>query len=106
VGNNTHVFLLKTEDIVHPIDYMEIDMDGTKFLLLFGRNMKRLRNSQNLSLRQMATRCNIDYSDIGKIEKGNRNIQMSTVLELSKGLGVHPKELFDFEFEWKPGDFE
>ena len=85
---------------------MEIDMDGTKFLLLFGRNMKRLRNSQNLSLRQMATRCNIDYSDIGKIERGNRNIQMSTVLELAKGLGVHPKELFDFEFEWKPGDFE
>ena len=54
----------------------------------------------------MATRCNIDYSDIGKIERGNRNIQMSTVLELAKGLGVHPKELFDFEFEWKPGDFE
>ena len=43
--------------------------------------------------------CVIDYSDIGKIEKGNRNIQLTTILELSKGLEIHPKELFDFKLE-------
>jgi len=29
----------------------------------------------------MAQRCNIDYSDISKIEKGKVNIQVTTVVE-------------------------
>ena len=46
----------------------------------------------------MAQHCNIDYSDISKIEKGKINIQLLTVFELAKGLNIHPKELFDFDF--------
>ncbi|NMH86912.1 helix-turn-helix domain-containing protein [Flavivirga algicola] len=73
--------------------------DKNSFKILFGKNLKRIRESKNLSFRQLATRCNIDYSDISKIEKGKRNIQLSSLLELSKGLGIHPKELLDFDFE-------
>lgn len=78
-------------------------MEGEKnvFLIEFGRQLKSLRIKQQLSLRQLAIRCNIDHSDISKIEKGNRNIQLSTILELSKGLEIQPKELFEFKFEDK-----
>ncbi|MBW2963123.1 helix-turn-helix domain-containing protein [Mesonia aestuariivivens] len=38
---------------------------------------------------------------MNKIEKGKRNITLSTILELSKGLKIHPKELFDFSFPIK-----
>ena len=74
---------------------MEIGKD--EFLLMFGNHVKKLRLSRHLSLRELATQCNIDYSDISKIEKGLRNIQLSTILELSKGLEIHPKELFNFK---------
>lgn len=84
------VFIL-TEDSLS----MEISKD--EFLKLLGENTKKLRLSRDLSLRDLATRCDIDYSDISKIEKGLRNIQLSTILELSKGLEIHPKELFDFK---------
>lgn len=73
--------------------------DSENYRMLFGKNLKRIRVSKNLSFRQLATRCNIDYSDLSKIEKGKRNIQLSTLLELSKGLDIHPKVLFDFEFD-------
>ncbi|MDO5978580.1 helix-turn-helix domain-containing protein [Flavivirga spongiicola] len=78
---------------------MSNGIDKNDFKILFGKNLKKLRESKNLSFRQLATRCNIDYSDISKIEKGKRNIQLSSLLELSKGLEIHPKELLNFELD-------
>lgn len=70
-----------------------------KFLELFGNQIKTLRKERGLSLRQLAQLCDIDYSDISKIEKGQRNIQISTILELTKGLDIYSKELFDFKID-------
>lgn len=90
------VFILTADRLI-----MEISKD--EFLKLLGKNIKKLRLSRDLSLRDLATRCDIDYSDISKIEKGLRNIQLSTILELSKGLEIHPKELFDFKLDINKG---
>ena len=76
---------------------MVINDDKNGFLQLFGKRLEHFRTEQNLSFRQLALNCSLDHSDIRKIEKGKRNIQLSTILELAKGLGIHPKELFDFE---------
>ncbi|MCG2462569.1 helix-turn-helix domain-containing protein [Flavobacteriaceae bacterium F89] len=97
MGNKAHNFLYESFDIVNQTIYMEIDIAKDSFIILFGGQLEKLRKGHNLSLRQLATRCNIDYSDISKIEKGKRNIQLSTVLELSKGLNIHPKELLNFD---------
>lgn len=70
-----------------------------KFLLHFGNNLGEIRNSKKLSFRSLSQKCDIDYADLNKIEKGKRNITLSTILELAKGLEIHPKELFEFEFE-------
>ncbi|WP_294240815.1 helix-turn-helix transcriptional regulator [uncultured Chryseobacterium sp.] len=76
-------------------------LDKMKFLEQFGNQIKLLRKKKGLSLRELAQLCDIDHSDISKIEKGQRNIQISTVLELSKGLEVHPQELFSFKLNEK-----
>ncbi len=76
---------------------MVIFDDKNEFLHLFGKRLEHFRTEQKLSFRQLAQNCNLDHSDIRKIEKGKRNIQLSTILELAKGLGIQPKELFDFE---------
>jgi len=67
-----------------------------KFLILFGLQLKKIRKEKKFSYRELAQRCNVDYSDISKIEKGQIKIQLPTIYELSMGLGVHPKDLFDF----------
>ncbi|MBA6153098.1 helix-turn-helix domain-containing protein [Gelidibacter maritimus] len=68
------------------------------FQIQFGKRIRALRKDKNLSLRKLSQRCNLDYSDIAKYEKGEVNIQLSTIYELSVGLQVAPKELFDFDF--------
>lgn len=70
-----------------------------QFQTSFGKQLEKFRALQGLSYRQLAQRCDLDHSVISKIEKGEVNIQIGTVMELAKGLKVHPKELFDFKFD-------
>lgn len=62
----------------------------------FGEHLKRIREKKGLSLRQVATNCDLDDSNISKIENGKFNVQLSTIIELAKGLDIEPKELLDF----------
>lgn len=78
---------------------MSKSIEKTDFQIAFGRQVEKFRLEQELSYRQLAQRCDIDHSNISKIEKGEINIQLSTILQLSNGLKIHPKELFGFEFD-------
>jgi transcriptional regulator with XRE-family HTH domain len=63
----------------------------------FGSHLKRIRENKGMSLLEVDYRCDLDESNISKIENGKVNIQLSTIFELAKGLGVEPKELLDFK---------
>lgn len=67
--------------------------------ILFGENLQKIRNEKKLSLRTLASYCDLDDSKISKIENGKLNVQLSTIIELARGLSVDPKELLDFDFE-------
>ena len=75
---------------------MQNEKDKIEFLIQFGANFGKIRKSKNLSFRSLSQKCELDYADLNKIEKGKRNITLITIAELAKGLGVHPKDLFDF----------
>ena len=77
---------------------MSNSLSKKDFQILFGKQLEKLRTAKKLSYRQLAQRCDIDHSDISKIEKGGTNIQLSSVLQLAKGLNVHPTDLFNFDF--------
>ena len=62
----------------------------------FGENLKKIRMAKGMSLRSLAANCEIDDSNISKIEQGKFDIQLSTLFELAKGLGVEPRELIEF----------
>lgn len=65
----------------------------------FGKNLQKLRESKKLSLLKLSYNCSIDESKISKIEHGKHNITLSTIIELAKGLEIHPKKLLEFELE-------
>ncbi len=73
--------------------------DSSDFLKSFGKNLKEIRKKKQLSFRKLAASCNIDHSDIAKMEKGEINITLLTLQELANGLEIHPKKLLDFEIE-------
>jgi transcriptional regulator with XRE-family HTH domain len=65
-------------------------------LVLFAKKLKEIRKKQKLSLRRLAQKCDIDYSDISKYETGKVNLTLLTVFELATALEIAPKDLFDF----------
>ncbi|MNQ97855.1 anaerobic benzoate catabolism transcriptional regulator [compost metagenome] len=74
------------------------DDEKKEFLVKFGKELNKLRKSRGLSYRKLATLCETsDHSYISKIEKGEANITLETVLELLIALNANPKDLFDFE---------
>ncbi|WP_294230266.1 helix-turn-helix transcriptional regulator [uncultured Chryseobacterium sp.] len=76
-------------------------MDKVEFRLAFGKRVEKFRKSLGLSYRQLAQKCDVDHSNISKIEKGEVDLRISTIYELSKGLEVHPQELFNFKLNEK-----
>ncbi|MBS1505931.1 MAG: helix-turn-helix transcriptional regulator [Cyclobacteriaceae bacterium] len=66
-------------------------------LIQFGKRLSQIRKAKKLSFRQFAVLCDVDYSDIKKMEKGDINITIATLMDLAIGLGIHPKELLNFE---------
>lgn len=68
---------------------------------VFRENLKEFRKKRGLSQRGLSYLCDVEYSKISKIESNeNVNLNLTTLFELAKGLGVHPKELIDYEFEF------
>jgi transcriptional regulator with XRE-family HTH domain len=68
-----------------------------EYLIRFGEHLKTVREGKGISQRELALRCRIDHSDISKMERGERNITILTVLELATALEVKAKKLLDFE---------
>lgn len=72
-------------------------MDKLEFRIAFGKRVEMFRKKLNLSYRELAQKCDVDHSNISKIEKGGVDLRISTIQELAKGLDVHPQQLFDFK---------
>jgi transcriptional regulator with XRE-family HTH domain len=62
----------------------------------FGQNLKAIREGKNMSLLDVSYNCSLDDSHISKIEQGEFNLTLGTMLELAKGLEIHPSELLQF----------
>jgi len=69
---------------------------NSKIQIEFGENLRRIRESKGLSLSEVSARCDVDKSNIAKVENGQFNIQLTKIFELAKGLGIEAKELLDF----------
>ena len=79
---------------------MESKKKKKEALAKFGKRLSQLRKGRKLSFRRLAILCNVDHSDIKKFEKGEVNITISTLMDLSVGLNVHPKELLNFDVDF------
>lgn len=69
-----------------------------KRLKKIGAQVIKLRKQQGLSLRELASRCDVDYGKISKIENNKVNLTVTTLIELAEGLDLHPKELLNIDF--------
>ena len=69
-----------------------------EILIEFGRNIKLLRKAQNISQAQLAFEANIPREQVGRIERGQVNTALSTIVALSKALKTHPNNLLKINY--------
>ena len=79
-----------------------MDKQREEALKKFGRNIKKVRTELKLSQDEVVLNSDkLIKATISDIENGKRNFSFSTLLDLAKGLGKHPKELLDINFDNK-----
>lgn len=66
-------------------------------LVKFGEHVRLLREKLGLTPSNVAERSYLTKADLQSIESGNKNFAFTTLLELSKGLGVSLSELLKFD---------
>jgi transcriptional regulator with XRE-family HTH domain len=60
---------------------------------LVAANLKRFRAKKEWSQEELADRCGLHRTYIGAIERGERNITLNTLFDISTALGISPAEL-------------
>ncbi len=69
-----------------------------KYLIAFGKNLKRIRLEKNISQSALAYECDMEISQISRMERGVINTSIYNLFLISKVFKIAPKELLDFEF--------
>ena len=67
-------------------------MDHKTYLLKIGRNIKELRKDKGISQVELAYMCNFEKTNMSRIESGNNNLTIKTLLKIAEALDV---SLFD-----------
>ncbi len=68
----------------------------------FRENLLRLRKEKGLSQRGLSYLCDVEYAKIGRLERdADSNLNLTTLFELAKGLGVHPVDLIEYDFDFQ-----
>lgn len=72
-----------------------------KRLQKFRERLIQLREERGLSQRALSYQCDIGHAKISRLETDeDTNLNLTTLFELAKGLGVHPRELIDYDYDF------
>ncbi|MFH4470099.1 helix-turn-helix domain-containing protein [Vibrio diabolicus] len=69
-------------------------------LVLFGQRVRTLRKIKGLSQESMAALAGLDRSYMGHIERGEKNITLLKIYQISEALGIEVSDLFPREQDY------
>ena len=72
-------------------------MENRKFQEALGQRIKRIRLEKNMSQTLLATKCGIEKANLSRIESGQANPTVLTLLKISASLEVPVVEFFKYE---------
>jgi len=71
-----------------------------ELLKQFGEHIKYLRMKSGLTQDDVVLNSNrITKGTVSDIENGKRNLSFTTLIDLAKGLNLHPRELLDYDLK-------
>ena len=64
------------------------DQRKEELLIKFGKHVRAIRESKNISSAEMARRCFMDRGNYTRIESGQKDIQLSSLIRISMSLDI------------------
>jgi len=68
------------------------------FLNKLGKRIKFLRESQKMTQLDLGIMCQNHAEQIGRVERGQHNVTVCSLLKISLALNVTLKDIFDFDY--------
>lgn len=72
-----------------------MDISRDIFITNFGVHIRQLREKKNMSQQDLANDCSMSKRQIGRIERGEINTTLGTIINIANALDIEPKELLD-----------
>ena len=60
---------------------------------IFARNLRKERERLQLSQEALGFRCDLNMSEISRLERATRDPRLATIVKLANGLGIPPAQL-------------
>ena len=57
---------------------------------VFGERVRQRRLELGLSQETAAVRCGIHWTQLGKVERGQRSLRLETIIKIADGLAIDP----------------
>lgn len=76
----------------------EMKARNQKYLIAFGNHLASLMIAKKVTPEDVAAIGNIETKQVYRVKNGEHSCTLSIIKSIALGLGVHPKELFDFDF--------
>jgi transcriptional regulator with XRE-family HTH domain len=61
----------------------------------FARNLRAERKRMKLSQEALGFQCDLDTSEVSRLERSTRDPRLATIVKLARALGVPPSKLLD-----------
>jgi transcriptional regulator with XRE-family HTH domain len=75
-----------------------VKVRNQKYLNAFGANLAQLLKDRKKTPEEVAALANIETKQVYRVINGEHSASISITFAISKGLEIHHKTLFDFEF--------
>jgi transcriptional regulator with XRE-family HTH domain len=75
-----------------------VKVRNQKYLDAFGVHLAKLLKEKGKTPEEVAAHANIETKQVYRVLNGEHSATISIAYAIAKGLGTHPKVLFDFEF--------
>ena len=72
-------------------------MTSTELSKILGIRIRQLREGKNITQQNLAEMCNIEKSNMARIEAGRTNPTLHTMYKISSALKIPLTELVDFD---------
>ena len=75
------------------------DKDGFNILKAVGSNLRKARKAKGYTMESLASEAEIEYWQLGRIERGEINTPILSLLKITEVLKIKLDELIKFDFE-------